>query len=197
MKKLVILFAAIVLSATMLSAQVVPGMKYKELKHMYNARDYVKSAGDPYSPGWLGFGSFVIPGLGQVLSGETGRGLAIFGGSLVIDVVGSVFANRMVDCFERDSEGNLVKDQNGDPICNDKEKAKKMLWGVVASGTAALVYDIWNICDAVKVAKVKNMYNQDLQGRRSMEVGLYPAVDFAVLPDGVKPVAGMTLSVQF
>lgn len=197
MKKLAILFAAIVLSATMLSAQVVPGMKYKELKHMYNTRDYVKSAGDPYSPGWLGFGSFVVPGLGQVLSGETGRGLAIFGGSIVLDVAGSIFANRMVDCFERDSEGKLVKDAQGELICNDKDKAKRMLWGMLGTGAVALVYDIWNICDAVKVAKVKNMYNQDLQGRRSMEVGLYPSMDFAVLPDGVKPVAGMTLSVQF
>ena len=196
MKKVIISVLAVFMTVTAF-AQVVPGMKYKELKNMYNAKEDVKTAGDPYSPGWMGFGSFVVPGLGQVLSGETGRGIAIFAGGTALNVVGSVFAKSMVDCFERDSEGKLVKDSNGELICNDKEKAKKMFWGMMGAGAASLVYDIWNICDAVKVAKIKNMYNQDLRNRRSMEVGLYPSVDFAVLPDGVKPVTGMTLSLQF
>ena len=197
MKRFVILLAALVLSATVLSAQVVPGMKYKELKHMYNPKEYVKSAGDPYSPFWVGAGSFFVPGLGQVFCGETGRGIAIFAGDVALGTVGSVFAKKMVDCFERDSDGNLVKDADGELVCNDRDKAVKMFCGMMGTAVVTLAYDIWNICDARKVAKVKNMYNQDLQGRRSMEVGLYPTVDFAVLPDGVKPVAGMVLAVQF
>ena len=197
MKRFVLILAALVLSATVLSAQIVPGMKYKELKNMYNPKEYVKSAGDPYSPFWMGAGSFIVPGLGQILSGETGRGIAIFAGDVALGAVGSVFARKMVNCFELDANGRPVKDSNGDLICNDKDKAIKMFWGMMGTGVATLAYDIWNICDARKVAKVKNMYNQDLQGRRSMEMDLYPAVDFAMLPDGMTPVAGMTLSVRF
>ena len=48
MKKLFIMLAAVVLTATTLSAQVAPGMKYKELKNIYNAKDYVQSSADPY-----------------------------------------------------------------------------------------------------------------------------------------------------
>ena len=60
-----------------------------------------------------------------------------------------------------------------------------------------MVYWIWNMCDAVKVAKVKNMYFQDLQGGRAFEFELYPTVNYALTSDGSKPVAGMTLSMRF
>ena len=40
---------------------IVPGMSYAELKQIYNPRDYLKAYGTRYSPGWAGFGSFLIP----------------------------------------------------------------------------------------------------------------------------------------
>jgi len=58
-------------------------------------------------------------------------------------------------------------------------------------------YEIWNICDAVRVAKVKNMYYQDMTGGRSFEMDMYPSVQYALTSDGAKPVAGMTLSMRF
>lgn len=112
-----------------------------DIKDMYNTRDYVKSSANPYSPGWSGVGSFFLPGLGQMICGETGRGLAILGGDLA--------------------------------------------------------FDIWNICDAVRIAKVKNMYFQDLQGRRTMEFNMYPSVNLSMTSDGARPVAGMGVSVRF
>jgi hypothetical protein len=90
MKKIVILIAAFVFAASSLSAQVAPRMKYKDLKDTYNPKEYVKSANDPYSPGWSGFASFVLPGLGQVISGETGRGIAFFAGDLAIGVAANL-----------------------------------------------------------------------------------------------------------
>ena len=48
----------------------------------------------------------------------------------------------------------------------------------------------------MKVAKVKNMYYNDLQ-RRTMEMGLYPTLDYAMTATGTAQVAGLTLSVKF
>lgn len=197
MKKLISFLVAFAMTAGVLSAQVAPGMKYKDLKDRYSAKEYVKMAGDPYSAGWSGFASFVIPGLGQVINGETGRGLAIFGGDVALGVVGSVCGTKMLSYVELDANKQPVKDSNGDIVFKDKKAAAKWFGAMMGVGVAALVYDIWNICDAVKVAKVKNMYYQDLAGLRSLEMNLYPSVDYAMTAGGTKLVPGMTLSVQF
>nr|ACA61153.1 TM2 [uncultured microorganism] len=196
MKRIVILFAAVALMATSLSAQVVPGMKYKDLKDIYNHKDYVKSSVDPYSKFWSGLASFAIPGLGQVICGETGRGLAIFGGDLALGLVNSVVADKYLSYAQKDASGEYIKGDDGWYVFTDEQAAKK--WGRTLLGTvtATLVYDIWNICDARKVAKVKNMYYQDLQGR-AVEFNLYPSVNYAMTSNGAQPVAGMTLSMQF
>ena len=197
MKKLITLLAALALTASVLSAQVVPGMKYKELKDLYNSKAYVKSAGDPYSPFWSGFASFAIPGLGQVISGETGRGLAVFGGDVAIGVVGSVCGYKMLSCIETDANGKPVKDSNGSMIFKDKKGFTRWFGGMMAVGVAGLAYEIWNICDAVKVAKVKNMYYQDLSNNRSLSATLYPSFDLTRTGTAVVPTTGMTLAVKF
>ena len=197
MKRIVLLIAAVVLTATSLSAQIVPGMKYKDVKDMYNPRMYVKSVADPYSPAWAGIGSFFVPGLGQLVSGEAGRGIAIFGGNAAFGLAEFVFAHKYVGYIEKDANGNYVKDSDGTYLLTDKKAA--MGWGGALLGTslAHLAFEIWNICDAVKVARVKNMYYQDLQSLRSVEMGLYPSVDFARSGDGFQPVASMTIAVRF
>ncbi|MBR2400646.1 MAG: hypothetical protein IKB03_02660 [Tidjanibacter sp.] len=65
---------------------IYPGMKYKELKGIY---DYVEWRGgyERYSPFWCGFGSFFIPGLGQMCCGEWGRGLCFMGSNIVLNVL--------------------------------------------------------------------------------------------------------------
>ena len=40
-------------------------MKYRQYRHYYRAKDYVKDFDDKYSPVGLGVASFFIPGLGQ------------------------------------------------------------------------------------------------------------------------------------
>ncbi len=52
--------------------------------------------------GWSGFASFVLPGLGQLIDGETGRGLAIIGGDVVLGTTHGVPA-----LFARKSKNNL------------------------------------------------------------------------------------------
>ena len=196
MKRIIVLLAAVVLMGSTLSAQVVPGMKYRDLKDIYRSRDYVKSVGDPYSPFWSGIASMAVPGLGQLISGETGRGLGIIAGDIAIGAGVYYTVGKFSDCVQKDADGNFMKDDKGELIITDEAGAKK--WGLAFLGVAcvALGYDIWNIFDAVKVAKVKNMYYNDLQ-RRTMEMNLYPTLDYAMTATGAAPVAGMTLSVKF
>ena len=59
-----------------------PGMKYRQYRKLYKASDYVRMPGDRYSPVVGGLCSFLIPGLGQAVNGDFGRGLAFFGGTV-------------------------------------------------------------------------------------------------------------------
>ena len=64
------------------AVELLPGMKYRNLKHIYDYKDYQPSVYVSRSPGGMGVASFFIPGLGQMISGEIGRGLAWMGGHL-------------------------------------------------------------------------------------------------------------------
>ena len=197
MKRVLLILAAAIMTATTLSAQVVPGMKYKELKDIYNPKDYVKSSNDPHISGLYGLASAVVPGLGQIVCGEVGRGVAVIAGDAAFGIAATVCVYKFLDYVEKDANGNYVKDANGSYVISDEKAAMPWSIAIVAVSAANLAYGIWNICDAVTVAKVKNMYYQDLQGARPMEMELYPSVDFARSADGFQPVAGMTLAVRF
>ena len=65
---------------------------------------------------------------------------------------------------------------------------------------ARLGLNIWSVVDAVHVAKVKNMYYQDLRGQNAMlNFDLEPY--FALTPSGVEngmvPAAGLSLNLCF
>ena len=197
MKRLFIILAAAIMAATTLSAQVAPGMKYRDLKNIYNAKDYVKSSNDPYMSGLYGLASAVVPGLGQIISGEVGRGIAVIAGDAAFGVAATACVYKFLDYVEKDANGNYMKGEDGLFVVTDENAAKK--WGLGLIGVAAgnMIYWVWNICDAVKVTKIKNMYFQDLNGGRAMEFNMYPSVDIAMTSMGTAPVAGMTLSLQF
>lgn len=139
---------------------VEKGLKYKDLKDMYNSKEYIKDYRDPHSPFWCGFGSFLIPGLGQTCCGEWGRGLLFFAGNIALG-------------YATTASGN----------------------GVFAIGQLAL--DIWAICDAAKVAKVINMYTQDLKGYSKVSFDLYPNLAYIPAGTGLQPTAGLTLAIAF
>ena len=62
---------------------------------------------------------------------------------------------------------------------------------------AQIVLDVWAIVDAVKVAKVINMYSQDLKGLASLDVDLYPNLAYTPTASGLQPTAGLTLAISF
>ena len=144
-------------------------MKYKDLKDTYNPKEYVKSANDPYSPGWSGFASFVLPGLGQVINGETGRGIAFFAGDLAIGVAADLCADKFMKYVQTDANGKPVKD-GGKYVYTDDAAAGKWAGAIIGVSAVGVANYIWSICDARKVAKVKNMAPK--KNRKFMVVAL-------------------------
>ena len=63
---------------------------------------------------------------------------------------------------------------------------------------ARLAYGVWSIVDAVRVAKVKNMYESDLRSlRSSVSVDMYPSFNTIPTNSGMGVAPGMTLSLTF
>ena len=153
----------------MSSLAVAPMMKYKEMAKVYDYRLYQKSLYDRYSPAGSGIASFFIPGLGQMICGEWGRGFAYLGGH--------------VGCYMLTGISAIA------------ESDTLVLMGIAG----LLAIDICAIVDGVRVAKVKNMYMEDLRrsGYYGLDLDLYPSVNYVRTASGVQPTAGMTLALRF
>lgn len=151
-----------------------PGMKYSELKHMYNHSEYISLPGDPYSPAWSGVASFFIPGLGQMICGEVGRGFAFLGGQAGLALASA--AGVILAAYELPVTGGIL---------------------MYAGSLGMIALDIASIVDAVYVAKVKNMYVQDLRHNYSFDIRLHPSVDVMQVGNKLQPTVGMTLALKF
>lgn len=151
---------------------IVPGMKYKDLKKIYDYRDYIPGLIETYSPAWSGVASWVIPGLGQMISGSVGRGFAYLGG--------------YAGCYLFTMFGAALSDDTA-------------FGGFMALAGCAgmLAVDICSIVDAVRMAKVKNMYMNDLRRKYSFELNLYPSVNYVQTGSSLQPAAGLTLALKF
>ena len=143
-----------------------PNMKYKELKTIYNYKDFTPAISDRYYPGWTGVASAFIPGLGECINGEWGRGIGKFLGNVI-----------------------LMTTVNNNAYYNGSF--------ALACYAAALGIDIWSIVDAVRIAKVKNMYEQDLKKAYAFDVDFYPSVNYIQQANGVQPTAGFTVVMRF
>lgn len=152
-----------------------PGMKYNELKHLYNRAEYVSLPGDPYSPAWSGVASFVIPGLGQMICGEVGRGFAYLGGQAALCLVTGV-SSSLFAAYDYWALSGVV---------------------AIVGSLGVIAVDVCSIVDAVRVAKVKNMYTQDLRNNYSFDIKLHPSVDVMQVGNKLQPTVGMTLALKF
>jgi len=154
-------------------APAVASQKYRDLKEVYSYENYVYQMGDRHSPGWCGFGSAVIAGLGQAINDEWGRAAGFFFGNLLLYSLSSY--NLQMGAYY------------GDPYLS-----KAVLYSVLALGV-----DIWSIVDAVRVTKVKNLYYRDLTAHH-FEMNCSPALLGLNYGTGsTKPVLGMQLSLAF
>ena len=84
MKRIFITLLVALSTVGLSNAQTTQKVSYGDLKGSFNPKEYVRQATDPYNVGWYGVSSFFLPGIGQLLSGETWRGLAFMGGEAVL-----------------------------------------------------------------------------------------------------------------
>lgn len=156
--------------------RVVRGMKYRQYKRFYNTKNYKSQPNDRYSVGSAGFASFIIPGLGQALVDEWGRGAAFFIGNVTLNAI-------MLNNISYDFD----------------QKQYRYSENLGYLFAAALALNIYSVLDAIHVAKVKNMYYQDLYGQMASS-GLKIEPYFAFTPSGanrMQPAAGLSLSLSF
>ena len=162
---------------------------YKINKQKYDYKMYMTQPGDPNNPAVMGLASFFIPGLGQMLSGETGRGLAFLGGSIAlsgITVAGALMSYDEVTTYNQ--FGSFTEYET------NPAGVAIMLTGLAAT----IALDVWAIVDAVRVAKVNNMYIQDLRGNlSSVKVELNPFIDTHNYLGQANTSAGLSLKVTF
>ena len=93
------------------------------------------------------------------------------------------------------SESAYYFDADGN-VCADSGKVLAGSLIFLAGSLAMLTVDICAIVDACRVAKVKDLYEQDLRAMKySLE--LRPAVDYITMPGGIQPTAGLTLAMKF
>ena len=158
--------------------EVVLGMRYRDYKDFYDTRNYVSQPGDPYTPFWIGFGDFFIPGLGNAITGEWGRAAGFFLSNLGLGILSQTQVN-----VSTTSSGKYYT-------------YSKLYWVISA---ARIGLNVWSICDAVHVAKAKNMYNQDLRAQRSsLDLNIEPFFAYTPCPSvGLQPVSGISLKVSF
>ena len=67
--------------------EVAPGMKYNQLKKIYNYKDYTKGPIMYHNPVVMGVASCLIPGLGEMICGEGWRGAGFLVGWLASHVI--------------------------------------------------------------------------------------------------------------
>ncbi len=163
MKKCVLLLISLFLISSFTEAQ------YRINKTKYDYRTYSHQAGDKYNPTLAGFAS-IIPGVGQMISGEVVRGLSFLGGYAGVICTSIILTNYA---------------------------ALDNAFALMLAGIAwAYAIQIWSIVDATRVAKVNNLAFRD-QGKTSFNLQIQPYFDISNYnKTGLIP-PGITLKVIF
>ena len=170
---------------------VYDNLRYRDYRHQYNPREYMQQPGDPYDPFASALVSYFIPGLGQCICGEWGRGLGFFFGTevgfaLSLGALASAASNNY-DYYYSGGQGRYHQDEG------------QFLAGLtMLAGTCALY--IWNIADARRVARVKNMYYQDKYGRNSelkLHIDPFVGLSPAAATPGTNLAGGLSLKLEF
>ena len=171
MKKFILLSIGFILLSNLSFSQ------YKINKTKYDYHTYTYQAGDPYNPSVAGLTSFLIPGLGQMLSGEGGRGAAFLGGyvgCLVVYGIGVGVGTADINNGGTGAAGGGL---------------------VIVGLLGAIGVDIWSIVDAVHVAKVNNLAFRD-KNKNSLNLKVLPFWGNTTQTNNKLPI-GLRLNITF
>ena len=192
MKRILISILLVLSAFVSANAQYTNNNSYKELKGIYNPKDYVKQDSDPYNPGWYECASFFVPGVGQLLSGEVWRGLAFIGGEAILASIIADTASEIKKIAVTNESGLLIG-------YTDEAKGKRNMAVMLSAIGVDLGLAIWSSINAARIAKVKNMYYQDLIGNKiPVELSFAPAISFApTQSSNTQMSAGLALQMRF
>lgn len=166
MKNSFLLTACFVLITTVSDGQ------YKVNKKKYDYHSFSQQAGDPYNPSIAGFASLLVPGMGQMTSGETGRGAAFLCGFVGCIVIIGIGASSY---YEMDGV------TYGGP-------------GLIYLGfIGAITVDLISVIDAVRVAKVNNLVFRN-RNKRGFSMQMSPYLGSL---DNNKIPVGLVLKLRF
>ena len=189
--KRIILIAILALAAGFsANAQYADAPKYKELKEVYNFRVYHEHASDPYNAAMAGLFGFFVPGSPQLLMNEPIRGSIFFGGSAVCIYLAEDAAEELNKITAIDSSGKAYY--------TDLDKANKYTKVMLGALAVDLGIAIWSCIDAKRVAKVKNMYYQDIMSQKAqVDVRVEPYLSYTPAAGDLKPTAGLSMKLSF
>ncbi len=159
------------------------GLKYRHLKDLYDRGDYRKLDEAKYSPG-LAWINLAVPGVAQFIMGEGGLGARylIWGAVNTGLMTGGVYLSRAM---------------------NSGEDARYSWLPLIVTGAGAIGYLITtftSISNASKVAKVKSLYNHDLNAMGlsyDFTIDATPFVAPVYMGDRYVAAAGLTLTMKF
>ncbi|MCR5325395.1 MAG: hypothetical protein K6E37_01425 [Bacteroidales bacterium] len=163
-------------------------VRYRDINSVYDPRQYKAKFDDPFVPAISGIASFLIPGLGQCIDNEWGRGLGIFTANVCFSILETTEASLM---FYAAADGSTYYRDNGMSSVKSNALLGASFCAALITATAHLAFNIWNICDAVNIAKVKNMYYQDLHF--TPQIAFVPSVGST----GLQPTAGISMTLSF
>ena len=191
--KRIILIAILALAAGFsANAQYAQKQSYKELKEIYNFRVYHEHESDPYNAAMAGLFGFFTPGVPQLLMNETLRGAIFFGTSAACLYFAEDAAEELNKITAINSEGQAYY--------TDTDKADKYTKVMIGALAVDLGIAIWSCIDAKRVAKVKNMYYQDLYGRQAaVKMNVEPFLSYtpSTVSGSVQPTAGLSMKLSF
>lgn len=156
--------------------QYKKALPYSQLKKQYDYKEYTPAIGDKYSVGWCGVASAIIPGLGQAICNEWGYACGFFFSNAILGGLGSYYAKKSyIDLYPT---------------------WKYDVYGAVLCYAAAVGVDIVAIVNAVRVAKVKNMYLRDSYS--SVDIRISPSFAFTPVDNNYSlPSYGLSMKVTF
>lgn len=167
--------------------QVVPGLKYSQLKKLYDQKDAAYLADPTYGTRRAWF-NLLVPGVAQYTMGEGGLGTRY----LLLGLLGeSMLSLAAYDSYMDDIDPqyqSIFSTNSGD-----------YYWIPVFGGAAILIADyICSISNAKKVARVKSLYEHDLNTlNRRVSFQAVPFIAPVRVGGNVQPAAGITFAMQF
>lgn len=187
------IFFLIILSV--LSFGKTAAQTYSLNKNVYDHRQYIPRFGDVYDPMLMGAYSAVLPGMGQMICGETGRGLAFMVPGVI--AYGAITVGT-VRSFQ-ESHRDFWKKSNSDfKNSSIKDDANIGLPLIIGGLVGAVIINTWSFIDAVKVAKVTNMYLRDVRdGFVPVSLKIDPFVETNTYLGQWNTCAGISLKVTF